>query len=173
LFRLTADGLNAMGENLADLAEVLWLEILQIADSQVRKSVIDGVLNRLVAMYREQIQGETITDRLRSIAALFRERKIPFVVENDDQYARLKIVGCPYPRLNDHGNEICQLEQRLVAELLDAPVALEHCSCSSSGGNCCSFTAESRQDLNQLPQLKTRQQAKALTGEATSPPSTR
>ena len=152
-YQLTPRGLQAMGENLADLAEMLWLEVINIADPVVRKSVIDGVLNRLVDRYRDQVSGSTITDRLRSIAALFRQRKIPFVVENEvdgDGQASLRIVGCPYPKLNDHGDEICQLEQRLVAELLDAPVALNHCSCSSSGGKCCTFSADAQQELNQL-----------------------
>jgi predicted ArsR family transcriptional regulator len=142
-----------MGENLADLAEVLWLEIINITDPTIRKSVIDGVLQRLVEKYRQQISGSTITERLRSIAALFRERNIPFIVENEGEQATqaaLKITGCPYPKLNDHGEEICQLEQRLVAELLDAPVALNHCSCSSSGGKCCTFSAKAQQELNSI-----------------------
>lgn len=156
LYQLTPKGLEAMGENLADLAEVLWLEIIKIEDPEIRKSVIDGVLQRLVVKYREQVSGDTITERLRSIASLFRERKIPFIVENEQNQASLKIVGCPYPRLNDHGEEICQLEQQLIAELLDAPVALNHCSCNSSGGRCCTFTAAAQRELNQLPTREVR-----------------
>lgn len=148
MYQLTPSGLQSMGENLADLAEDLWLEVVNIQDAEVRKTVIDGVLRRLTERYRQQVSGETITERLRSIAALFRERKIPFVVDNQDGQASLKIVGCPYPGLNEHGDEICQLEQRLVTELLDEPVALNHCSCSSSGGKCCTFTAEATQDLS-------------------------
>ena len=113
MYQLTPSGLQSMGENLADLAEDLWLEVVNIQDAEVRKTVIDGVLRRLTERYRQQVSGETITERLRSIAALFRERKIPFVVDNQDGQASLKIVGCPYPGLNEHGDEICQLEQRL------------------------------------------------------------
>jgi predicted ArsR family transcriptional regulator len=147
-YQMTNRGLAAMGENLADLAEVLWLEVVSISDSTVRNSVIDGVLKRLTEKYQGQISGVTITDRLRSIAALFQQRKIPFVVETQDNLSSLRIAGCPYPKLKDHSHEICQLEQRLVAQLLDAPVALDHCSCNSSGGQCCTFTADAELKLN-------------------------
>ncbi len=151
LYQLTPLGLRAMGDNLADLAEALWSEVLAIEDPRVRQTVIDGVLGRLVERYRDQVSGATVTDRLKAIAALFRQRKIPFVVENGDRRAALRIVGCPYPKLKDPGNEICQLEQRLVGELLNAPVALSHCRCDSSGGQCCTFSAQTQVELNDLP----------------------
>jgi predicted ArsR family transcriptional regulator len=143
MYQLTSLGLKAMGENLGDLAEAMWAEVIRIPDPNIRNSVIEGVLRRLVNQYREEVTGQTVTERLRSIAALFRRRRIPFVLEDEDNQASLRIVGCPYPELNEHGSEICQLEQRLVAELLDAPVALEHCRCESSGGQCCTFSARS------------------------------
>lgn len=147
-YRLSTAGFSAVGENMADLAEALWLEVLEIPDAAVRKSVLEGVLSRLTEKYRGLVSGKTITDRLKSIAAIFKERKIPFVVESKSDRSELRIVGCPYPKLNDHGNEICQLEQQLVARLLDAPVALNHCQCNSSGGLCCTFTAETGQQLD-------------------------
>lgn len=150
LYRLSEKGLEAIGNNLADLAEALWLEVLQIDDASVRQSVIDGVLNRLIERYREEVSGDTLTERLSSIASLFRKRRIPFVVENLDEQAAMRIVGCPYPKLNDHNDAICQFEQRLVSELLDEPVAMSHCQCDSSGGQCCTFSAAAQQDLSQV-----------------------
>ncbi|MDG2013634.1 MAG: winged helix DNA-binding protein [Pirellulaceae bacterium] len=150
VYRLTPLGLRTMGENLSDLAEALWAEVTAIPDASVRQTVIEGVLQRLIKKYREQISGTTVTERLTSIATLFRQRRIPFVVENQDSQATLRIVGCPYPRLNDHGDEICRFEQRLVSELLDLPVALNHCQCSSSGGKCCTFSAQVQTELNQI-----------------------
>lgn len=150
-YHLTSAGFLAVGENMADLAEALWLEVLEIPDAAVRKSVLEGVLSRLTERYREQVTGKTITERLQSIAAIFRQRKIPFVVDSSENRSELRVVGCPYPRLHDHNDEICQLEQQLVASLLDAPVAMNHCQCNSSGGLCCTFSAESRQQLNRFP----------------------
>lgn len=147
-YRLTQIGREAMGENLADLAEALWMEVNRISDDSMRQSVIDGVLRRLIDKYRDRVNGRTVTERLRAIAALFRERKIPFVVETDGNQATMRIVGCPYPKLSEHDAEICRLEQRLVTELLDEPVALSHCSCDSAGGQCCTFTADALANLN-------------------------
>lgn len=140
-YRLTAEGRSAVGENLADLAESLWLEVLAIEDASVRGRVIEGVIQRLTDKYRSQIYGRTLAERLESIAVLFRQRKIPFVVESENSLPVLRIIGCPYPRLNDRGTEICELEQQLFARLLDIPIALQHCQCGSSGGVCCTFSA--------------------------------
>ena len=150
LYRLTDQGLDAMGENLSDLAEALWSEVLEIADPLVRSAVMDGVLRRLTEKYRGEVKGITVTERLCSIAEIFRQRGIPFEVENSESQASLKIVGCPYPRLNSKSDEICRFEQRLVGELLDLPVALNHCHCDASGGKCCTFSAESEAELNRL-----------------------
>ncbi len=150
VYQLTPLGLQTMGENLSDLAEALWAEVTAIPDFAVRQSVMEGVLQRLVNKYRSQILGTTVTERLTSIASLFHERGIPFVVEVEDSQASLRIVGCPYPRLNEHGDEICRFEQRLVGELLDLPVALKHCRCDSSGGKCCTFSAQMQTELNQI-----------------------
>lgn len=147
-YRLTQSGLEAVGDNLADLAEDLWLEVLAIPDATTRQAVLDGVLQRLTDRYRSEVSGTTVTERLKSIASIFRKRQIPFVVESGEQRSDLRIVGCPYPRLDAQGREICELEQKLVERLLDAPVALEHCRCESTGGKCCMFTAESLQALN-------------------------
>lgn len=150
-YRLTAEGRSAVGENLADLAESLWLEVLAIRDAAVRTAVIEGVLQRLTEKYRNQIHGRTLAERLQSIAALFRQRKIPFVVESENSLPVLRIVGCPYPRLNEHGTEICELEQQLFTRLLDAPIALQHCQCGSSGGVCCTFSAGVREEQGAVP----------------------
>lgn len=150
-YRMTEQGRAAMGENLADLAEMLWLEVINIEEESIRQSVLEGVLQRLTERYRDQVTGGTITQRLESIAELFRQRKIPFVVETEGNQSHLRIAGCPYPRLQDRGSEICQMEQQLVARLLDAPVALNHCSCASGGGRCCTFSAEAAQQLNRPP----------------------
>jgi predicted ArsR family transcriptional regulator len=150
LYRLTKHGREAAGDNLADLAEALWMEVIAIDDAGTRSSVIEGVLRRLTEKYSSQIAGQTVTERLRAIATLFRQRKIPFVVDSDGGQATLRISGCPYPQLSEHGMEICQLEQQLVERLLDGPVALSHCTCDSSGGQCCTFSADALKQLNEF-----------------------
>jgi predicted ArsR family transcriptional regulator len=169
-YQLTREGMAAMGDNLADLAEALWLEVIHIADPQTRQSVIQGVLGRLTEKYRDQIAGRTLTERLQSIAELFRRRRIPFVVEADDRQATLRIAGCPYPQLSDHSEEICQLEQQLVVRLLNEPLALSHCTCDATGGQCCTFSSEVARQLSEPPVPRLSSPNPGSTPREASPP---
>ncbi len=143
-YSLTESGVEAAGDNLADLARALWLEISNIADTEIRRSVIAGVVRRLVSTYRDQISGETLDERMKSIADLFGLRSIPFVFEHQNGQPVLKIIGCSYPHLNNDDESqhaaICELERQLLSELSDHPLDVDRCACQQ-GGNCCTFHA--------------------------------
>ncbi|MGI9516450.1 MAG: helix-turn-helix transcriptional regulator [Pirellulaceae bacterium] len=137
-YLLTELGRDTIGDNFTDFARALWAEVQAIDNDRVRETVIEGVASRLVSMYESQIEGVSTTDRLQSIAELFNRRGVPFVVDEDGEQPRLKIVGCPYPKLSDHGSDICDLEQKVFSALVQAPLDVDHCTCDS-GGQCCTF----------------------------------
>ncbi len=116
-YQLTQQGHDAIGDNFTDFARALWSEVQAIADAGVRNAVIEGVASRLVTMYSDQVHGETTRDRLQSLSDLFQRRGIPFVVDEHSNKPRLKIVGCPYPKLNEDGSGICELEQKVFSAL--------------------------------------------------------
>jgi len=140
-YKLSKKGLLAAGNNLADLASVIWDEVQSIADEAVRKSIISGVAERLSKVYRGQIEGDSISDRLASVAELFGKKNVPFVTEDKGGKTVLKIVGCPYPDLTNENREICEMERELLSKLAGVPLVIsEHvCDCD---GNYCTFEAE-------------------------------
>lgn len=136
-YRLTDEGRKHGANNLDDLARAMWAEIQQIDDSDLRSGIIAGIAKRLSDIYHENIDGEDATERLRSIAKYFADRKIPIALDESQSVPVLKVHGCPYPDLADQNEAICEMETELISQLTGTPVEL--CSCQRQGGECCSF----------------------------------
>jgi predicted ArsR family transcriptional regulator len=134
---LTDQGRRSAGDNLADLAFVLWQEIQLIPDVQIRRGVISGVVRRLSERYESKVSGKTAAERMQSIAQLFSERHLPFVFDEQDGLPVIKILGCPYSDLAADGREVCEMEQELLGNMVGEPVAL--CRCQRDGDQCCTF----------------------------------
>ena len=137
-YRLTKKGYRLAGDNMTDLALVLWDEINQIADAKIRRAVISGAIGRLTEIYTSQIEGDSLEARMRSVAELFQRRQIPLAVEQKDGKPVLRILGCPYPELAGEDNQICELEKQLFSQLTDRQLNVDRCQCGDAGG-CCTF----------------------------------
>ena len=138
-YSLTGKGQRAAGNNLEDLARVLWQEIQAIPDESVRRQLTQSVTQRLADQYRQGVQGSSLEERLVSIAHIFSERDIPFETRREQGKPTLQIVGCPYPELGDGSEAICDLERELFSALADQRLQLSrHTEC----GTCrCKFEA--------------------------------
>lgn len=75
---LTESGRRKTGSNFADLAVALWEEVRAIQDQEVRRGLLQRIAQRLAESYREKLHGASLSERMQSVAALFRERGIPF-----------------------------------------------------------------------------------------------
>src|SRR5262245_27550583 len=80
-YKLTDQGRRRAGANFADLAIALWQEIRAIEDPQVRRGLLARISGRLATLYAGRVRGETLDERLESLAELFRQRQIPFEVD--------------------------------------------------------------------------------------------
>ena len=135
---LTAKGRRKTGSNFADLAIALWQEIRAIDEPEVRRGLLRRLSSRLVEMYGDRVQGDTLEDRMESLAELFAERKIPFTVEREEgSLPILTALACPYPDLAEQDRSICSLEKVLFSELLGEAVSLG--KCRLDGESCCTF----------------------------------
>lgn len=141
-YELTAKGRRCAGDNFADLAAVLWQELRQIPDPEVRRGLLQRVSTRLSERYRDQIEGETTGERMQAVTELFGSRKVPFVVESKDQLPVLSALACPYPDLADQDKSICAMERMLFSSLVGEKLTLG--SCRLDGDACCSFQPSDR-----------------------------
>jgi predicted ArsR family transcriptional regulator len=136
-YRLTEKGHQTVGNNLADLAGVLWEEIQLIPDVELKRLVMSRVVNRLAEKYADQFDGKSLSERMVAAAGMLGEREIPSALEHKNGMPVLKLLGCPYPELVDESKSICNMEKQLFEVLLDHSVEVD-CQCGSHG-QCCSF----------------------------------
>jgi predicted ArsR family transcriptional regulator len=137
---LTAKGRRKTGANFADLALALWREIHAIEDPQLRRSLLEGISRRLAGMYSQAVEGESLTERMRSLAELFSERHIPFAVENEAGLPILTALACPYPDLAEQDRDVCSMERDLFTEVLGEDLRIDQCRLD--GGKCCQFATQ-------------------------------
>lgn len=153
-YALTEAGRRQTGANFGDLAVALWDEIRAIKDPEVRKGLVHRLSKRLAQMYSRQIAGETLQAKMQSVADLFNDRRVPFVVElpaagspetgspgASNQLPVLTALACPYPDLAEQDHSICAMEKLLFSELLGETVKLS--KCRLNGEDCCTFEVHS------------------------------
>jgi DeoR family suf operon transcriptional repressor len=137
-YELTDAGRRQTGSNFADLAVALWEEIRSIADPEVRRGLLQRLSRRLADQYADQIEGDTITEKMHSLVKLLDDREISFEVDvQSGRLPVLKAVACPYTELAEKDRSVCSMERMLFAELLGTPLHLS--DCRLDGANCCTF----------------------------------
>jgi len=139
-YDLTPKGLRMTGSNFTDLAMALWKEVEGIEDFEVRRTVLRRVLRTLVQQYAGQVQGGTLLERMRCLAGLFSQRRVPFSVDRPDQPGQLPTLtahACPYPELAEQDRTVCALERVMFSELLGENVKLT--GCRLDGASTCQF----------------------------------
>lgn len=136
-YGLTEKGRRRAGANFADLAIALWQEIRSIKDPEVRRGLLQGISHRLAGLYATAIRGASLHERMESLAALFRDRRIPFDVQGSSDLPLLHAGACPYPDLAEQDRAVCAMERMLFSELLGENLRLTHCRLD--GHTCCIF----------------------------------
>ena len=140
-YSLTSAGARVGGNNYEDLAGVLWSEVRAVDDPKVRRGLLTRIVSRLAEVYREEIQGESLAERMASLAKVMRKRDIPFEVADADesQLPVLTALACPYPDLAEQDRGICSMEKMLFTEILGEGIRLG--DCRLDGATCCTFEA--------------------------------
>lgn len=142
-YKLTDKGRRSAGANFADLAVALWQEIREIKDLEIRRGLLQRLSKRMAEHYAEQIQGQSLGERMESLAAMFSARQIPFEVQStavSSENRSLPVLSahaCPYPELAEQDQSICAMERLMFSELLGENVKLSNCRLN--GDSCCTF----------------------------------
>lgn len=136
-YKLTEKARRQAGSNFADLALVLWQEVRAVKDPEVRRGLLSRIAGSLAAMYAGQVQGDGVTERMRSLAELFDRRGVPMQASAVGELPVLTVLDCPYPDLVERDRGICAVEKMLFDELLEHDVRLSQCRLD--GHACCTF----------------------------------
>jgi len=140
-YSLTPVGVQSGGSNYEDLASVLWTEIRSVENPDVRHGLLKRIVSRLAEVYREQVSGTNLQERMESLVGVMAERDVPFEVtaSADGQLPVLTALACPYPDLAEQDRGICSMEKMLFTEILGKGVRLS--ACRLDGESCCTFEA--------------------------------
>lgn len=121
-----------------DLALNLYDELLADQGPEIVNSLLDRVGDKLAVRYRSQIKGRALQERVRSFANILDDRGIMSEVSHETDVIMLHEYSCPYHELAAVHREICDMEQDMMAQVLDADVELTNCM--MDGHQNCSFS---------------------------------
>ncbi len=135
-YSLTDKGLRQTGSNFTDLALALWREIRDTGDQNLSRDVLRRISRALASGYAAQIRGDTAQERLKSLAELLNQRRIPVTVGSTTaNQSTLTTHACPYPNLAEEDKSICQMEKMMFSELIGSELELTQCRLNG-GGDC-------------------------------------
>lgn len=159
-YEVTAEGQRYLGENYGDLALILWREITNIEQVEVRREVFHRVRDALVERYGSPSRTEPLQQRVGDLCETLAEHGYDVEVDNSGELPILRENNCPYPELASSDSGICQLEHEVFEQVLGADLELTHCCLN--GHHCCEFQArEASRDVEE--------QESATEGDETRP----
>ncbi|WP_417850564.1 helix-turn-helix transcriptional regulator [Thalassoglobus sp.] len=139
-YHLTESGLKELGDDHAEIAAILWRQLMLIENPEVRQSVLNGVQAALVERFGDFTYGTSLASRLQLLTSKMAEQGFDLEYEAGETPSDLLILrehNCPYHELAAEDASICDLEQSVFSELLGVPVELS--SCRLDGHQCCEF----------------------------------
>ena len=132
-----------LGQNYADLAVVLWEELMQtVEDRKLRRVLFGRVTERLAELYRTQVTGEGWEGRLVQLGSILHDRGIEAEVTWGSEGGQpvLKQHSCPYYELAEVDHSICALERKMFEKVLGRSLRLSQCRLD--GHRSCDFEAK-------------------------------
>jgi predicted ArsR family transcriptional regulator len=138
-YSLTSAGVRSAGTNYDLLAQVLWEEIREVKDPEIRQGLFKRISERLADQYRDRIHGQTLRERMAELVHLMSGQQLPFELEESKELPVLTALACPYPGLAEQDRGVCAMEKMLFSNVLGEGVKLS--ACRLDGANCCTFEA--------------------------------
>lgn len=142
-YRVSVEAQKRLGQNYADLALVLWDEMMStVADRKLRRLLFTRVTDRLAEIYRSQVNGQEWEGRLVQLTNLLHDRGVEAEVatESGSVIPVLRQHSCPYYELAESDPAICALERKMFEKVLGRSLRLSQCRLD--GDRSCDFEAK-------------------------------
>ena len=127
VYSVTAQAHNLFYKDYGDLARLLLEEVAVSQGPDALQSVLHRVSDRLADLYRDQVWGQELVDRVRAWAELLDQRGIAVKIVKTDGGYILEEYGCPYHNEAMENREVCELERQVLTQLLESGVKLTQC----------------------------------------------
>lgn len=142
-YRASAEAQSRLGQNYADLAVVLWDEMMRsVPDTKLRRLLFGRITERMAELYRSQLTGDGPEGRMVQLGTLLHDRGIEAEVVHDQGGGLpiLKQHSCPYHQLAEVDHAICAMERKMFEKVLGLGLRLSHCRLD--GDRSCDFEAK-------------------------------
>jgi predicted ArsR family transcriptional regulator len=140
-YRASTEAHRRLGQNYADLAVVLWDEMMQtVSDRKLRRLLFTRITDRLAELYRSQVQSEGWEERLLQLEGMLHARGIEAEVAapaTGEGLPFLRQHSCPYFDLAEVDHAICALERKMFEKVLGRALRLSQCRLD--GDRSCDF----------------------------------
>jgi predicted ArsR family transcriptional regulator len=137
VYGLSEKGQSLFASGYEDLALVLLEEVLELAQPENTRQLLQRVSARLGEQYAEQIHGVALAERLQELVALFEKRGILIKLEEAPDAFMFTEYGCPYYGLAREHREVCSMEIEAIEQALGSQVTL--CQSQLDGHHGCQF----------------------------------
>jgi len=142
-YRASAEAQKRLGQNYADLALVLWDEMMRsVEDRKLRRFLFGRISDRMAEMYRSEITGEAWEGRLVQLGTILNARGVETEVTREGgESPVLKQHSCPYFALAEIDRAVCAMERKMFEKVLGQGLRLSQCRLD--GHRSCDFEAKS------------------------------
>ena len=124
VYALTTDVRHLFACECEDLALALYDELLADQGPAVVQRLLNRVGERMAEQYQHQMRGLALQERVRTFSALLDDRGIMSDTNVEDDAIILHEYNCPYHELAAAHQEICEMEQKMLSQVLGADVEL-------------------------------------------------
>ena len=142
VYRLTDKAQELFPKDYGTLARLLLEESLALHGPAGYAQLLERVGARLAATFAGALDGQAMEDRLYGLATLLLTKGFENEVTRTADGFVLHASTCPYFAVVKDHREICEMEQQMLAQLLDADVALG--PCMLDGHAACQFSVHAR-----------------------------
>ncbi len=142
-YRASVEAHKRLGQNYADLAVVLWDEMMRtVEDRKLRRLLFGRITERLAELYRAQVTGDEWEGRLVQLGTILHDRGIEAEVTRGDGGLGpvLKQHSCPYYELAEVDRAVCAMERKMFEKVLGRGLRLSQCRLD--GHRSCDFEAK-------------------------------
>ena len=138
VYSLTPKAHNLFYKDYGDLAKLLLEEVNETQGVEAMQGVLRRVASRMASLYKTQVGGQLLADRLEAWAELLDQRGVSVEIAQTDEGYILQEYGCPYQNVAMENRAVCEMERQVMARLLESGVKLTQCVLDGHRG--CQFT---------------------------------
>ena len=125
---------------------ILWQEMQNIEESDVRERIVNRVREAMVQRFARVSHGGSLGERVGQLQEALVERGFDVEVDDNGGLPILREMNCPYPELANADSMICELEQEVFERVLGSRVTLTQCRLD--GHTCCEFQTQESTQVN-------------------------